>query len=213
MNGTDARRLDARSCLGVTLSAREVGYCAVVIGSPVRDGVLRLRAALSPDERLRRFAVLLAELLDTYAPAELSVVLFAPADLRQPEALVTRERAVAVAECARRGIAMSETSAHDVRRALLPGVVRPSNRALASCLADRYPSVWRGSLAATPAPEVTWRGDGAPPQRARTSRELYYRGLVLALGAATLVLKRVAHEQQLSAVVCPNDLAGDALTL
>lgn len=173
-------------------------------GSVVRDGVMQLRRFPSSDERVRVFRDGLAKLLRAFAPTELVLVRLAGRSGERP-GLLALECAAAREEAARLGIVVSELGAHQVRRTHLPARSRQSNRALASHLAERFPSAWRGTLAATSTPEVEWRGDGPAPERLRTSRERYWITANIALGAAIIVLERREHERRLEGVICPSD--------
>ena len=82
--------------------------------------------------------------------------------------------------------AFVEFAADQVRARLVPTGTRQSTRALASVLAERFPETWRLTIEATPAPGAQWVPALAFARRARSDREVYWRGAFLALGAALL---------------------------
>ena len=172
------------TCLGVTLSAREVGYALMAGDNLYAHGVLSLRKIPSHEGRERRFRQAIGKLLDHGEPSHVVLVRFrVPGP--EAEALLAIEHDALTREATARGATLVELSADQVRERLLPQGQRRSTRALADFLTKRFPCLWRGTLAATPLPyDARW----APATRLRTSREAYWRGMYLAAGACLLTL-------------------------
>jgi hypothetical protein len=87
------------------------------------------------------------------------------------------------------GLLVEETTAEAVRRAFVPPGEQPSGRRLAEALAGRFEAVRMLAPSHEPIPGATLvpglRQNG---RRTRTCRELYWRPMFAALGAAALAL-------------------------
>lgn len=105
-------------------------------------------------------------------------------------ALVASVEAWLRAEVARRDLPLRRVTAPEVRLALVPPGERPSGRNLAEALAARFEAVRPLAPSREPIPGADRVASLAlNGRRTRTSRELYWRPMFVALGAAVLALE------------------------
>lgn len=157
--------------LGLCPHQRETGIALLAGERLVKDEVLNLRKIPSGDGRERRFYQVLTGLLDAHNLTAMAVVVPEAEDKMHP---FVRCALMSLEEAAReRAIPLRRYTAGVIQRAFVDGSDRPSVRAVATCLACRFPEL---AIKAPPSDRGPYR----------TSRERYYRGMFLALGAAVL---------------------------
>lgn len=178
--------------LGVALGARAVGLAVTTAEHVVHHQVLNLGKLTTQTGKEARFRQVLQALLDRHEPSMLALV--SPATQTVERGFLCSLDAWLREEAGRRTLLLRETTSDAVRRALVPPGEQPSGRRLAEALCAQFEGVrvLAPSREKVPGaeyvPELALRG-----RRTRSSRELYWRPMFLALGSAVLVLQDRSH--------------------
>lgn len=184
-------------CLGLTLSAREVGLAVVSREHLVRDGVMNLKKLPSDAGKERRFQQVMVGLLDEFRPGHLSII--RPPLPSQARPLIRTERLFLQTEAARRGIVFRELDPEEVKRTLVPRQARATLRELAAELARRFPELRPRSPLETQPPGALHLPELADrTRRVRTDKERYWSRMFLALGGAVHTLEEDLKQRLLS---------------
>lgn len=174
--------------LGIRLGARAVGLAVTTVPHVVHFQVLNLCKLTSQTGKEARFRQVVQALLTRHAPARLLLVPADPGCADTP--LVCALTTWLAQEAARCELDLRVVEASAVRQALCPPALRPSGRALAEALATRFEAVRHLAPSREPVPGVQYLPDLARRgRRTRSSRQLYWQPMFLALGAAVLGLE------------------------
>lgn len=166
--------------LGICPHQRETGITLLAGETIVKDMVLNLRKISSGDGRERRFRQVLDGLLDSYTLTAIAVLVPPVENKMQP---FVRSALISLEEAARdHAVPLRRYTAGVLHRAFVNCSDRPSTRAVATCLARRFP-------------ELTAKAPQSDRGPYRTAQERYYRGIFLALGAALLALEEELQHQ------------------